>query len=178
MKDLIIRPIGRENACDIKQKNEPFRLFGRLLPAYENGVWRYETVENDSVQWDCFPDEDYDFEQMEKDYLFLGAYDGERCVGLAVLALQPWKKHLYLHDLKVQSAYRRQKVAARLLEAAYALAKEWGYLGLWTIGQDTNLGACLLYLACGFRIGGLDTEAYRGTRLEGTADVYFYRDDN
>lgn len=67
-------------------------------------------------------------------------------------------------------------IAAKLLDGACRRAGELGYRGVWTIGQDNNLSACLLYLHTGFRIGGLDTEVYRGTRQEGKADVYFYRE--
>ena len=48
--------------------------------------------------------------------------------------------------------------------------------GLYTQGQDNNLGACRFYLKAGFRIGGLDTEVYKGTNQEGKADILFYRD--
>lgn len=48
--------------------------------------------------------------------------------------------------------------------------------GLWTIGQDNNLAACLFYVNNGFRIGGLDTDVYIGTKQEGKADIYFYKD--
>lgn len=34
----------------------------------------------------CFPDEDYDYDSLANDHVFVGAYDGDKCVGLAVLA--------------------------------------------------------------------------------------------
>lgn len=39
-----------------------------------------------------------------------------------------------------------------------------------------NLAACLFYIKCGFAIGGLDTNVYKGTKQEGKADIYFYLD--
>lgn len=63
-----------------------------------------------------------------------------------------------------------------LIQAASAVARESGYRGLYTQGQDDNPGACLFYLSAGFEIGGLDTHVYRGTAQEGKADVLFYRD--
>lgn len=175
MKEISIRLIGRENASDINIKNEPFPLFGRMLPCYQDGKWSYTTRKNDKTEWDLFPDENYDFEKMEKEYVFVGAYDGSVCIGLAILKHQ-WNKYIYLHDLKVNQAYRGQHVATKMMNTAYEYAREHGYRGVWTIGQDNNLAACLFYINSGFRIGGLDTDVYIGTGLEGNSDIYFYKD--
>ena len=55
-----------------------------------------------------------------------------------------------------------------------ALAK--GYRGIYTQAQDNNPSACLFYLRAGFRIGGLDTEVYKGTNQDGKSDILFYLD--
>ena len=67
-------------------------------------------------------------------------------------------------------------VAKALLEKAAAAAKERGFQGLYTQGQDNNLGACLFYVKQGFVIGGLDTKVYQGTPQEGKKDILFYWD--
>lgn len=175
MQKILIRQIDEENASDISLKNEPFELFGKMLPSYRDGEWSYAIQKNEKRSSDLFPQETYDFESMKKEYLFIGAYDGSKCVGLAVLKHE-WNQYMYLHDLKVSGAYRGRHIATEMLDAACGYAKEHGYRGVWTIGQDNNLAACLLYVNTGFRIGGLDTEVYVGTRQEGKADIYFYRD--
>lgn len=175
MSEIIIRLIGKENAADINIKNEPFKLIGRMVPCYQNEKWSYSIVENEAIHWDLFPDENYEYEKMEKDYVFIGAYDGSTCIGLAILHKQ-WHKHIYLYDLKVNSVYRGQHIGSKMIEASYKYAKEHGYRGLWTIGQDNNLAACLFYVNNGFRIGGLDTDVYIGTKQEGKSDIYFYKD--
>ena len=48
--------------------------------------------------------------------------------------------------------------------------------GVYTVGQDNNLSACLFYLSQGFDIGGFDNRTYRGTAQEDKADIIFYRD--
>ena len=175
MAEITIRPIDRAHAGDLNLKNQPFPLFGRMVPSYQGGAWSYSTVETPEAGWDLFPDEPYDLAQMEADFICLGAYDGAACVGLAILKRQ-WHRYLYLHDLKVDRSYRGQHIGTWLIEAAYACAKDQSYRGLWTIAQDNNLAACLFYLSCGFRIGGLDTEVYNGTRQERKADIFFYKD--
>ena len=174
MSDIVIREIGEQNKADLGIKNERFRLFGRMIPSYHNGSWSYEITESEA-QWDIFPDENYNYEQMARDHLFLGAYDGSVCVALAVLRHQ-WHNYLYLHDLKVNSGYRRRHIATDLINESFGLAFRHGYRGLWTIGQDNNLAACLFYINNGFRIGGIDTDVYIGTPLEGNADIHFYKD--
>ena len=36
-----IRKITRENAGDLRLKNEPFAMPGRFIPALKDGVWTY-----------------------------------------------------------------------------------------------------------------------------------------
>ncbi|MDO4320927.1 MAG: GNAT family N-acetyltransferase [Lachnospiraceae bacterium] len=175
MSEIVIRYIERERASDINIKNEPFKLFGRMLPCYQDGRWSFTTVENEKIGWDIFPDENYDYEKMKQDHIFIGAYDGSACIGLAILQKQ-WHKYIYLYDLKVNRSYRGGHIATKMIDTACAYAKEQGYRGVWTIGQDNNLAACLFYVKNGFRIGGLDTNIYIGTSQEGKADIYFYKD--
>lgn len=175
MSEIVIREIDEGASNDINIKNERFRLFGRMLPSYQNGEWRYTVSASAEESWDRFPDEHYSYERMAKDHAFFGAYDGSTCVGLAILRHE-WNRYLYLHDLKVNGAYRGRHIATTLINEAFGYVRARGYRGLWTIAQDNNLGACLFYIRNGFRIGGLDTEVYNGTAQEGKADIYFYKD--
>lgn len=171
-----IKRITKEDEADIRIPNEPFPLFGRMSPSFSDGHWRYtiETLPENEVGEMRFPDENYDFDQMS-DCVFFGAYDGEKCIGLAIFQRE-WHKYLYLYDLKVNADYRGQGVAKRLLEKGKALAATEGYRGLYTIGQDNNLAACKFYIKTGFSIGGFNNHVYNGTSQEGKADIYFYLD--
>lgn len=173
---ITIEEIGEGRKADINIPNEPFRLFGTLRVAYSQGRWTHEAVRfpEADVREMVFPDENYDYAAMAGNHIFLGAYDGGRCVGLAILRRAMFR-YLYLYDLKVNAAWRRKGVGARLVERAAALAAAQGWRGLYTQAQDTNLGACLFYLRCGFEIGGLDTRIYDGTSQEGVSDILFYR---
>lgn len=51
-----------------------------------------------------------------------------------------------------------------------------GLNGLYTVGQDNNLSACLLYLKEGFVIGGFDDHVYLGTSQQGKANIIYYLD--
>lgn len=139
---------------DINIPNEPFSLWGKMIVSYNGEKWTYltdEFHENDVTEM-IFPDENYDFEALKKDYFFIGAYDDQdKCIGLAIYK-KDWFKYLYLEDLKVVKSYRGQGIGKLLLDEGKQLAKENDYRGIYTIGQDNNLSACLFYLKSGFFI--------------------------
>ena len=113
---ITVRRIGPDRAGDLRLPNEPFPLRGRLHVHYEDDAfsWAAETWPEDRVTCQTFPEEDYDYEAMKHDHFFVGAYLGERCVGLAIFE-KPWNRWLYLSDLKVCREVRRMGVAWRLL---------------------------------------------------------------
>lgn len=94
----------------------------------------------------CFPDENYDYDELSGNSIFVGAYDGEKCVGVAIYQ-HSWNKYLYLYDLKVNVAYRGQKIGSRLI------------------------------VKNGFEIGGIDTKVYNGTKQEDKFDIIFYAEN-
>ena len=174
---ITIKIIDEENKEDINIPNQPFQLFGKLIPSYRNEIWSYteERFPEESISEMCFPDENYDYRELSKNSIFIGAYDGQKCIGLAVLQ-QGLFKYMYLYDLKVNAEYRGKHVGKLLIEKAKEIAVNQGYSGLYTQGQDNNLGACLFYLRNGFVIGGLDTKVYQGTLQEQKKDIIFYCD--
>jgi len=176
MIEIII--IDEQRKKDINIPNEPFEMFGRIIPSYDGHKWTYTLLrfKPKDVTEMCFPDENYDFDAMT-DSTFIGAYDGDKCVGLAIL--QPgFFKYMYLYDLKVNKAYRGRHIGQLLIKRAKDIAAENGYCGLYTQGQDNNPGACLFYLNSGFYIGGLDTNVYRHTNQEDKADILFYSESD
>lgn len=175
MADITIKQIGFDRKTDINLPNEPFSIFGKLVPKYDNGIWSYSVEKYASKETMRFPDENYDYGAMQSDSFFLGAYAEETCVGLAILQ-KSLHRYLYLYDLKVNAAYRGKGVGKMLLVEAKNLARGLGYRGIYTQGQDNNLGACMFYLKQGFVIGGLDTKIYDGSPQEGKKDIVFYLD--
>ena len=158
---------------DAQLNNEPFALWGRMIPELHDGVWSYRTERFPEEKEMRFPDEPYDLEKEPG--IFLGAYEDGTCIGLAVLRRHMFR-YLYLEDLKVNRDRRRCGVGGRLIQACMEEARKLGMIGVYTVGQDNNLSACLFYLSHGFSIGGFDNRTYRGTSQEDKADIYFYRD--
>ena len=172
-KMIEIRLIGPLHKDDINIPNQPFEVWGRMIPSLKDGKWEYRTERLPGSAEMCFPDYPYDPETYGG--VFFGAYDGDRCIGLAALKRGMFR-YLYLDDLKVDRAYRGQGIGGMLIEACMKEAEAQHLLGVYTVGQDNNLSACLFYLAHGFEIGGFNNRDYRGTVQEDKSDIYFYRD--
>lgn len=170
-----IKLIGQNDAEDLNLPNEAFELFGRMEIQRMTNQWEYSCHYSKESEWELFPDEAYDWHQVNEKGFALGAYVGDQVIGLAVYQ-DDWKQFMYLHDLKVKQAYRQSGVAAKLIEKGYELASKKGYRGLYTIGQDNNLAACQFYLKQGFEIGGFNNWDYRHTSQANKSDIYFYLD--
>ena len=172
-----IRLIDAAHKEDILLKNDPFPLYGRMVPSYMDKHWNYsiEKFPPEQCSEMCFPDEPYSYDEMAESTDFIGAYQDGVCVGLAILE-KSFFKYLYLSDLKVTASCRKLGIGKMLVEKCMELAKGKKMQGVSLTVQDNNLSACLFYLNAGFRIGGMDTEIYNGTSQEGKADITMYRD--
>lgn len=172
-----IKIIDAAHKDDINIPNEPFQLIGRMIPSYSDEQWNYSVrYFNEADITDvCFPNENYNYEEMKEKSVCIGAYDSGKCVGLAILQ-DAWFQYMYLYDLKVSKDYRKKGIASAMMQKAKDVCKAHGYSGIYTQGQDNNLAACLFYIKTGFHIGGLDTNVYKGTKQEGKADIIFYCD--
>ena len=170
-----IRRITKESASDLNLKNEPFEMPGQFVPALENGRWSWHAVPYEKSKSMVFPDENYDFEEMDSRGIIFGAYEDGECIGVAIYQ-DFWLKHLYLYDLKVNRASRGRGIGKLLIEAGMTAARERGYTGLYVHAQDDNINACMFYLKAGFEIGGFDNRLYRGTGQAHKADIIFYKE--
>jgi ribosomal protein S18 acetylase RimI-like enzyme len=174
-----IERITESNKNDINIPNEPFTLWGKMIPTYDGNKWAYTTEKFDEnkISEMVFPNENYDFASMKNEYYFVGAYnESGKCIGLAVYK-RDWYKYLYLEDLKVFKDFRGNNIGKLMLDEGRKIADENGYRGIYTIGQDNNLSACLFYIKSGFTIGGFNTHVYRGTIQEDKSNIYFYIDN-
>ena len=170
-----IKRIDKAHEMDINIPNDPFPLRGRMIVTRDENGWHHREalLPPDEVMEIVFPNEKYSFDDMN-DSIFLGAYEDEKCVGLAILT-PDYNPCLFLYDLKVDKFMRGKGIGRLLIDASLSIATEQNYKGLYTTGQDNNLNACLFYLACGFEIGGLDTAIYDGTKQAGKYDIIFYK---
>ena len=83
-----IRFIDEKHAADINIPNEPFPIRGRMVITYNGDRWEHteKLLPSEQIEEMTFPDENYNYHEM-KDYVFIGAYEGANCIGLAILTL-------------------------------------------------------------------------------------------
>ena len=174
--NIEVRPISKENESALALPNEPFPEGGRVVPSFDGENWnyRFEELPPEEINENCFPDENYKFDEMGDKFHGLAAYVDGVCAGYA-LFYEQWNKWLYLDNLLVLKKYRRTGVASALIEEGMRLSKDLKKLGVWLVCQDNNLGAMKFYLKAGFSLGGMNLPVYEGTRQAGKADLYLYR---
>lgn len=170
---ITYQQITTANAAALRLPNEPFARFGQFVVTRDAAGWHHHEVLANATSPQTFPDEDYQLAAITAHGFAIGAFAGVTCIGLAIFADQ-WTHYVYLDDLKVNAAYRRQGVGHGLLDAARPLAMARGSRGMTTIAQGSNIAANRFYLKYGFAIGGYNTQDYAFTSQRGDADVYYY----
>ena len=76
-------------------------------PPYDGNKWAYITkkFEESKISEMVFPNENYDFDALKKEYFFVGSYNEcRKRVGLGIYRRESLK-YLYLDDLKVYKDY-------------------------------------------------------------------------
>ncbi|HIW89021.1 MAG TPA: GNAT family N-acetyltransferase [Candidatus Ligilactobacillus excrementipullorum] len=169
--------ITTQNQQALALTNEPFCRPGTFEVTRLHSEWCYKLCfyPTSQISTETFPEENYQLEQVNDQGFAVGTFAYDLPVGLGIFKDHPFQ-YLYLEDLKVSRTYRQQGVAQKILKFASKLALHQGYAGIFTICQSNNLNACLFYLACGFKIGGLNTQVYAHTSQAGKENIYFYLD--
>ena len=89
-----IKIIDKSLEDDIKIKNEQFEITGRFNPKLENNIWKYSIEKFDKIEYDIFPDENYNYDLMRREHIFFGAYDKGKYIGLAILKVNCMYKYI------------------------------------------------------------------------------------
>lgn len=85
-----------------------------------------------------------------------------------------WNGCLYVHDLVVGAAFRRQGIGEALVRHATQHAESLELRGVTLETQNTNLPACRLYERCGFTLGGFDQLLYKALDPSSTEIALFW----
>ncbi|MER2064199.1 MAG: GNAT family N-acetyltransferase [Alkalibacterium sp.] len=173
MMAITYRKLTEDDELDLNLPNEPIDIIGQLNVNRSDNRWTYTREYFTDKTEMTFPDENYDIKEVLEGGVAFGAYDHDKCIGLAIMQ-DDWTKFMYLVDLKVNRNYRKQGIARELINECRREAVERKYKGIYTVAQDNNLIACRFYLKDGFEIGGLNTHGYRYTTQEHKSDIYFY----
>jgi len=170
-----IVPISHRHLSDINKPNQPFLVFGRLIPSYMNGKWTW-TEELFEIPYEKrYPDDELDYGDYvdNPDKIIFMAYVDDKCVGQIRLR-RNWNKYCYVEDIAVDRKYRGMGLGRKLVDTAVQWAKKGGMLGLLAETQDTNLAACRFYHRYGFVLGGADTMLYANCSDSNEKALFWY----
>lgn len=92
--------------------------------------------------------------------LSLGAYDGDRLVGVAICERQDWNRSLWLWEFHLDPQVRGQGIGRRLMEGVIAMAAAAGLRVIVAETQNTNVPAIRFYRRMGFTLDGIDLSYY------------------
>lgn len=106
----------------------------------------------------------------------MGAYEGDRLVGIAIGEKQSWNGTLWIWEFHVDPAHRRQGIGRGLMEAMAGLAREHGCRCITLETQNTNLPAISFYRSVGFVIDSIDLSYYTNTDpVDGEVAIFMKR---
>lgn len=54
MSQIVIRKIDAAHNKDARIPNQPFEIWGRMIPSIDHGKWSYEVEKNEKPTQDCF----------------------------------------------------------------------------------------------------------------------------
>jgi ribosomal protein S18 acetylase RimI-like enzyme len=113
-------------------------------------VKRWETEEEDIARG----------QRVVSHGLSLGAYEGEKMVGIALAEPHQWNRSLWVWEFHIAETHHRMGIGRRLMEELIQKTRLAGLRVLVCETQNTNMPAINFYRALGFEIDGIDLSYY------------------
>jgi ribosomal protein S18 acetylase RimI-like enzyme len=89
-----------------------------------------------------------------------GAFDGERCVGIALAEPRTWNRSLWVLELHIAESHRRRGIGRSLVDTLVKKSREAGLRTLICETQTTNVPALRFYQSLDFQLEGIDLSYY------------------
>lgn len=103
---------------------------------------------------------DYHYAELTQAGLCVGAFDGERVIGMSLAEEQDWNRTLIVWEFHVDAAYRGQGIGRRMMEAQAEVARKQNMRVIELETANTNVPAILFYRKVGFSIEKIDLSYY------------------
>ncbi|KAF2428551.1 streptothricin N-acetyltransferase SatA [Bacillus subtilis] len=162
------------NMKDFNKPNEPLVVFGRMIPAFENGVWTYTEERFSEPYFKQYEDDEMDVSYIEDEGKVVFLYYVENnCIG-RIKIRSNWNGYALIEDIAVAKDYRQKGVGTALLHKAIEWAKENRFCGLMLETQDINVSACRFYAKHHFIIGAVDTMLYSNLPTANEIAIFWY----
>jgi ribosomal protein S18 acetylase RimI-like enzyme len=105
----------------------------------------------------------------------LGAYDGQKLVGLALAEPRFWNQQLWVWEFHIAPEYRGQGLGRQLMDSLAELARQKGLRILVCETQNYNLPAIQFYRKVGFDLEGIDLSYYTNADLTDGEVAFFMK---
>ncbi|MFN7252416.1 MAG: GNAT family N-acetyltransferase [Anaerobacillus sp.] len=170
---MIIK-MTQANINDFNKSNDGFIVFGRIVPKFENRIWKYTEELFSKPYFKKYEDEEIDIGYIEGERKVVFFYYAENnCIGQIRLRGN-WNGYAYVEDVAVAKEYRKNGVGTALLNKAFEWAKENNFCGLMLETQDINVSACRFYSKNNFIIGSIDTMIYSNLSTANEIAILWY----
>jgi ribosomal protein S18 acetylase RimI-like enzyme len=110
--------------------------------------------------WPVLDDDVERYNQVVKQGLSLGAYDGDKLAGVAIAERRDWNRTLWVWEFHVAKPHKMMGVGRRLMDALADRAREAGLRIMVCETQSTNVPAIKFYRKVGFEVEGIDLSYY------------------
>lgn len=172
----MIQRLDENNKNYFNTSNEPFEVFGRLIPKFDGRVWTYEEELFSEPYIKTYPPdestaEEYINSSEMETFLF---FDGDICAG-QICVRENWNKFTFIEDISVKEKYRRKGIGTALLNRASLWSAEHNLNGLMLETQDINLAACRFYQKYGMRLGAADNMLYYNFSTHSETALFWYK---
>ncbi|OCA88426.1 GNAT family N-acetyltransferase [Bacillus sp. FJAT-27225] len=162
------------NMEDFKKPNECFVVSGRIIPTFENYVWKYTEEIFSEPYFKKYEDDEIDISYIEEQgKVVFFYYDENHCIG-RIKIRSNWNGYALIEDIAVAKKYRKNGVGTALLNKAIEWAKENNFSGLVLETQDINVSACHFYAKNHFVIGAVDTMLYSNFPTANEIAIFWY----
>ncbi len=162
------------NMKDFNKPNEFFIVSGRILPTFENNVWKYTEEIFSKPYFKKYEDDNIDTSYIEEEgKVVFFCYIENNCIG-RIKIRSNWNGYALIEDIAVAKDYRKNGVGAALLNKAIEWAKDNNFGGLMLETQDINVSACHFYTKNHFVIGAVDTMLYSKLSTANEIAIFWY----
>jgi ribosomal protein S18 acetylase RimI-like enzyme len=105
------------------------------------------------------------YQQVPQHGYSFGAFDGSKLTGAILAEPHSWNNSLWVWELHVADAYRRQGIGRQLIEALVEKGTTVGFRTVVCETQNTNVPAIRFYRHMGFHMEGVDISYYSNEDL-------------
>ena len=116
-------------------------------------------------QWNTTDDEINYYRKLIKEELSIGAYDGDKQVGLAIAEKNAWNRTLLVWEFHVHPDYHNKGVGRQMMEKLVNIGRETDCRVIVCETQNTNVPAIRFYRKVGFEVGAIDLSYYTNSDM-------------